>query len=60
MLVMMAGTMTIASACAGGIDTASRPIDTVGRPSPMTPLMKPAIRNAAAMSNKRGSNIWVH
>jgi hypothetical protein len=60
MLVTIAGTMTIASACAGGIDTASRPIDTVGRPSPMTPLMKPASRNAAAIRNSKGSNIRPH
>ena len=38
MLVMIAGTMTIASAWAGGIDTASKPIETVGRPSPINAL----------------------
>ena len=41
-LVTIAGTMTIAIAWPGGIVTASRPIDTVGRPSPSTPLMNPA------------------
>src|SRR6266702_5646687 len=46
---MIAGTMTMASACAGGIVTASRPIETVGRPSPSTPLMKPASSSEAAM-----------
>ncbi len=40
MLVTIAGTITMASACAGGMVTASRPIDTVGRPSPITPLTK--------------------
>ena len=34
MLVTIAGTMTMASAWLGAIVTASRPIDTVGRPSP--------------------------
>jgi hypothetical protein len=36
-LVTIAGTMTMAIAWAGGIDTASRPIDTVGRPSQVRP-----------------------
>src|SRR5690348_14654905 len=57
MLVMIAGTMTIASACDGGIVTASSPIDTVGSPSPITPLTKPASRNAAAIRINRGSNM---
>src|SRR3954447_16379498 len=57
MLVMIAGTITMASACAGGIVSASRPIDTVGKPRPITPLMKPASRNAAAIRSRRGSNI---
>src|SRR5882724_8934029 len=35
MLVTTAGTMTMASACEGCMVTASRPIDTVGRPSPI-------------------------
>ena len=41
--------ITIAIARAGDMVTASRPIDTVGRPRPMTPLIKPASRNVAAM-----------
>src|SRR5215203_2678386 len=57
MLVMIAGTITMASACAGGIVRASRPIDTVGKPRPITPLMKPASRNAAAIRRRRGSSI---
>src|SRR5580704_10291434 len=57
MLVTIAGTMTMASARDGGMVTASRPIATVGRPSPTTPLMKPASRNAAAMKMRRGSDM---
>lgn len=57
MLVTIAGTMTMASAWLGGIVTASRPIETVGRPIPMAPLTKPASRNAAAMRKSRGSNM---
>src|SRR6202166_3962871 len=53
----MAGTITIACACAGGMVTASRPIDTVGRPSPITPLTKPASRKAAATRISRGSDM---
>ena len=53
-LVTIAGTITIAIAWPGGIVTASRPIDTVGRPSPSTPLTKPASRNAAAIENEEG------
>jgi hypothetical protein len=30
-------------------------MDTVGRPSPTTPLTNPAIRNTAAMRMRRGS-----
>src|ERR1043166_4074536 len=41
--------MTIAIAWPGAIVTASRPIDTVGSPSPITPLTNPASRNAAVM-----------
>src|SRR5258708_12673170 len=57
MLVMTAGTMTIASARDGCMVTASRPIATVGRPSPSTPLMKPASRNTAAIGTMNGSNM---
>ena len=57
MLVTMAGTITMASACDGGMVTASRPIDTVGRPSPITPLMKPASRKAAATKISMGSDM---
>ncbi len=60
MLVTIAGTMTIASAWAGGIDTASRPIDTVGRPSPSAPLTKPASRKATAMRMSKESIIRAH
>src|SRR3954471_6453263 len=60
MLVIIAGTMTMASACAGGMVTASRPIDTVGRPRPITPLTKPASRKLAAMRIKTGSDIRSH
>src|SRR5260370_32667148 len=57
MLVMIAGTITMASAREGCIVTASRPIETVGRPIPIAPLMKPASRNAAATRISRGSNM---
>src|SRR5687767_507172 len=56
-LVTIAGTITIAIACPGGMVTASRPIDTVGRPSPITPLTKPASRNAKPIRMRRGSNM---
>src|SRR5260370_10948798 len=59
MLVTMAGTMTMASAREGCMVTASRPIDTVGRPSPIARLTKPASRNEAAMRIRRGSNMKV-
>src|SRR5512140_3795524 len=57
MLVTMAGTITMASACDGGMVTASRPIDTVGSPSPITPLMKPASRKATATRINMGSDM---
>ena len=60
MLVTIAGTMTMAIACAGGIDTASRPIATVGRPSPSAPLTKPAASKANAMRMRRESNMAAH
>src|SRR5947209_4691712 len=60
MFVTIAGTMTMASARAGGMVTASRPIDTVGRPRPITPLTKPASRKLAAMRIKTGSNMRSH
>jgi hypothetical protein len=55
MLVTMAGTMTIASALPGGIATASRLTETVGNPSPITPLMKPANRKIEAITSRNGS-----
>src|SRR5260370_42438400 len=57
MLVMTAGTMTIASARDGCMATASKPIETVGRPSPSMPLTKPASRNTAAIRMMKGSNM---
>jgi hypothetical protein len=60
MLVTIAGTMTIAIAWPGGIVTASRPIATVGRPSPSVPLMKPASRNVAAMRTRKDSVMRPH
>jgi hypothetical protein len=54
-LVTMAGTMTIASALPGGIATASRLTETVGNPSPITPLMKPASRKTAAIARMKVS-----
>ena len=57
MLVTIAGTMTMAIAWAGGIDTASRPIDTVGRPSPSAPFTKPASRKVAVTRRSRESNM---
>src|SRR5262245_7556299 len=57
MLVTIAGTMTMASAWAGGIDTASTPIATVGRPSPRAPLTNPASSRAVAMKGSVESNM---
>src|SRR5262245_26971942 len=51
----MAGTMTMASALPGGIATASRLTDTVGKPRPITPLTKPANRKMAAITTRNGS-----
>ena len=59
-LVTIAGTMTIVSACTGVIDTASRPIETVGRPRPMTPLTKPASMKTAAITIRKESNMSAH
>jgi hypothetical protein len=56
-LVTIAGTMTMAIARDGCIATASRPIETVGSPSPTTPVTKPASSRAAAMKNRKGSDI---
>src|SRR5919201_5536546 len=52
MLVTIAGTMTIAIAWPGAMVTASKPIDTVGSPSPITPLTNPASRKAAAIKTR--------
>ncbi len=41
-LVTSDGSTRIAAACAGVIISPSSPIATVGRPSPMVPLTKPA------------------
>ena len=46
--VMNAGTSKRAAAWAGGIARLSRPIPTVGRPRPVTPLTNPASKNAPA------------
>ena len=53
-LVTIAGTMTMASAWPGGIVTASRPIDTVGRPSPMHALDEPGEQQRSRDENKHG------
>ena len=45
---------------AGGIDTASRPIDTVGRPRPSAPFTKPASRKVAVTRRSRESNMGRH
>jgi len=52
--------MTMAMAREGGIAVASRPTDTVGKPSPITPLTKPARRNAAMTKSRIGSNMAPH
>ena len=51
-LVISAGATMIAAACAGVIISPSRPMATVGRPRPMTPLTKPASRKAPAVTAK--------
>ncbi|MEZ0046883.1 hypothetical protein ABIA42_005762 [Bradyrhizobium sp. USDA 327] len=60
MLVMMAGTMTMAMARLGAMLTASRPMDTVGKPSPTTPLTNPASRKTAAITMRSGSIMSAH
>jgi hypothetical protein len=47
-LVISDGTTRIAAACAGDTSSPSSPIETVGKPSPMTPLTKPASKKAAS------------
>src|SRR5262245_46138066 len=54
-LVTSDGTARIAAAWTGGIATASRPIEMVGSPSPITPLTSPASANTAAMKRRLGS-----
>ena len=54
MLVTIAGTMTMAIAWAGGIVTASRPIDTVGRPSPMCALDEAREQEGGGDEEKQG------
>jgi hypothetical protein len=55
-LVTNDGTTSNAAASAGGMTRPSKPMATVGRPRPMTPLTKPAIRNAMRLSREWGSS----
>src|SRR5690606_8141162 len=48
-LVRNDGIMSSAAASTGGMTMASNPIEIVGSPSPITPLMKPASRNTSPM-----------
>jgi hypothetical protein len=41
------GKSSKAAACAGGMNTASKAMETVGRPRPTTPLTQPASPNTA-------------
>jgi hypothetical protein len=56
-LVTSDGAIRMAAACAGGMTMAKSPMDTVGRPRPMTPLTKPARTNTAAMKIQCGSSM---
>jgi hypothetical protein len=49
-LVISDGTTGIAAAWIGLISSPSKPIDTVGKPMPITPLTKPASRKAPAVA----------
>jgi hypothetical protein len=46
-LVTKEGTIRSDAALAGGITRVSRPMETVGRPRPITPFTKPARRKAS-------------
>jgi len=46
-LVTSEGTISSAAACAGGIHNASNAMDSVGSPSPISPLTAPASANTA-------------
>jgi hypothetical protein len=50
MLVSSDGTTTRAAALAGSISNPSKPIATVGRPIPVTPLTRPASTKVSAMA----------
>src|SRR5689334_1342798 len=52
MFVTKDGTTRMAAACAGGISKPSSPMDTVGKPSPMVPLTKPAKRKLPAVAKR--------
>ncbi|MNP38996.1 hypothetical protein D3C76_1325480 [compost metagenome] len=45
--------MSSAAACAGAIASPSSPIEMVGRPRPITPLMVPASRKVPITSRER-------
>jgi hypothetical protein len=55
-LVMSDGKIRMAAACTGGITTASRPMEIVGRPRPITPLMNPASANTNPTKMRTGSS----
>jgi hypothetical protein len=56
MFVTSEGTIRIAAACAGLITILRRPIETVGRPSPITPFTKPARTKVAKMKARAGTS----
>src|SRR3954447_8079914 len=59
-LVTNEGTIRSEAAGAGAITVLSSPIATVGRPSPITPLTKPASRNVSvATAMEEGSKLKV-
>ncbi|MOA30618.1 hypothetical protein D3C78_1517210 [compost metagenome] len=52
-LVKVAGMINNAAACDGAIARPSKPMATVGRPRPITPLIRPASMNVTMTSRDR-------
>ncbi|MNW15458.1 hypothetical protein D3C71_2139690 [compost metagenome] len=52
-MVRVAGMISSAAACVGAIARPSRPMATVGRPRPITPLIMPASTKVPITSSER-------
>lgn len=57
-LVTIEGTTRMAAACEVGMASASRPIEMVGSPKPITPFTKPARRKVATTSDRVRARVW--